>query len=83
MHDITNLEDLGIPGVFVATSVFESAAIAQGKALGFDPPRVLVPHPVQDRTDEELISMADGALDEVIGALTRSAIRDPRSARTA
>jgi hypothetical protein len=83
VHDITNLEAQGIPGVFVATSEFESAAIAQGTALGFDPPRVLVPHPVQDRTDEELISMADGALDEVVEALTRSAIRDPRSARTA
>jgi hypothetical protein len=73
VHDITNLEALGIPGVFVATSEFESAAITQGTALGFDPPRVLVPHPVQDRTDEELISMADGALDGVIAALTLSA----------
>jgi hypothetical protein len=85
VHDITNLEASGIPGVFVATSEFESAAIAQGTALGFDPPRVLVPHPVQDRMDEELISMADDALDEVIEALTlsRSATRDPRSAGTA
>lgn len=73
MHDITNLEALGIPGVFVATSEFESAAIAQGTALGFDPPRVLVAHPVQDRTDQELMSMADSALDGVIAALTRSA----------
>jgi hypothetical protein len=73
VHDITNLEALGIPGVFVATSEFESAAIAQGNPLGFDPPRVLVPHPVQDRTDQELKSMADSALDDVIAALTRSA----------
>jgi hypothetical protein len=73
VHDITNLEALGIPGVFVATSEFESAAIAQGTSLGFDPPRVLVPHPVQDRTDQELKSMADSALVDVIAALTRSA----------
>jgi hypothetical protein len=72
VHDITNLEALGIPGVFVATREFESAAIAQGSALGFDPPRVLVAHPVQDRTDEELVAMADGALGEVVAALTRS-----------
>ena len=78
MHDITNLEALGIPGVYVATSEFESAALAQGTALGFDPPRVLVAHPVQDRTNEELVKMADGAVDEIIEALTRS-----RSARTA
>jgi hypothetical protein len=85
VHDITNLEALGIPGVFVATSEFESAAFAQGTALGFNPPRVLVPHPVQDRTDGELVEMADRAVDEVVEALTRprSAIRDPRSARTA
>ena len=73
MHDITNLEAVGVPGVFVATSEFESAAIAQGIALGFDPPRVLVAHPVQDRTDDELATMADRALDQVIAALTRSA----------
>jgi hypothetical protein len=72
VHDITNLEALGVPGVFVATSEFESAAIAQGTALGFDPPRVLVAHPVQDRTDDELAAMADSALDQVVAALTRS-----------
>ncbi len=79
MHDITNLEAQGIPGVFVATAEFESAAIAQGTALGFDPPRVLVPHPVQDRTDDELVEMAENVIDQVIAALTdfslRSAIR--------
>ena len=77
MHDITNLEALGIPGVFVATSEFESAAFSQGTALGFDPPRVLVAHPVQDRTDDELVEMADRAIDEVIEALTTVRSRSP------
>jgi len=70
VHDINNLEALGLPGVFVATTEFEGAAVAQGLALGFDPPRVLVAHPVQDRTDQELVELADRALDEVIAALT-------------
>ncbi len=40
---ITSLEALGIAGVFVATSEFKSAAVAQGTALGFEPTRVLSP----------------------------------------
>ena len=70
MHDIANFEAMGLPGVFVATREFEAAAVAQGESLGFDPARVLVPHPVQDRSDEELIRMAEGAFAEVVGALT-------------
>jgi hypothetical protein len=70
VHDIAQLEDRGIPGVFVATTEFESAALAQGRALGYDPPRVLVPHPIQDRTDAELRALAEAALEDVIRALT-------------
>lgn len=71
MHDIANFEAIGIPGVFVATAEFDSAAAVQGTALGFDPARVLVPHPVQDRTDKELVHMAEAAFAGVIEALTR------------
>lgn len=69
MHDIAQIEDRGIPGVFVATTEFETAALAQGRALGYDPPRVLVPHPIQDRTDDELRTLAEAALDQVINSL--------------
>lgn len=69
MHDITDLEGLGLPGVFVASSEFEDAAAAQAAALGFDAARVFVAHPIQDRTDEELRALAEAAVDRVLAQL--------------
>ena len=66
MHDITDLEGLGLPGVFVASTEFVSAAAAQAKALGFDPARVFVAHPIQDRSDDELRALADAAVDDLV-----------------
>ena len=59
-----------MPSVFVASTEFVDAADAQATSLGFDAARVFVPHPIQDRTDEELWALADAAVDEVIAALT-------------
>ncbi len=70
MHDITNMEERGIPGLFVASIEFETAASAQAEALGFDSARVFVPHPIQDRTDDEMVQLADGAIDEIVDLLT-------------
>ena len=61
-----DIESRGIPGGFIASSEFEEAARAQGIALGFDAAVVYVAHPIQDRTDDEMIDLADGAIDEVI-----------------
>ena len=73
MHDITNLEARGIPSVFVASSVFKDAAEAQAVALGFPrAARVFVPHPIQDRTDDEIRELAESAVDEVLRAITRA-----------
>jgi hypothetical protein len=69
VHDIADLEVLGRPGVFVASSEFAEAADAQARALGFDPARVLVPHPIQDRTDDEMRALADAAADQVFARL--------------
>ena len=72
MHDIVDLERRGIPGVFIASSEFVSAADAQSTSLGFpDVARVYTPHPIQDRTDDEMRAYADAALDEIIAAVTR------------
>jgi hypothetical protein len=30
---------------------------------------VFVEHPIQDRTDEEMVAIADGAFDQVVAAL--------------
>lgn len=69
MHDIADLESRQIPGVGVASSEFVQAAAMQSKAFGFDPAMVFVPHPIQDRTDDEMRALADGALAEILRLL--------------
>lgn len=66
MHDIADLESRGIPGGFIASTEFIEAADAQEIALGFKPERVFVPHPIQDRTDDEMRALADDAFDSVV-----------------
>lgn len=58
-----------MPGVFVATVAFTDGAEAQARALGADPAAVYVAHPIQDRTDPELVALADQAFDAVVAAL--------------
>lgn len=72
MHDISDLERRGIPGVFVASDPFVDAAEVQARALGIDVARVFVAHPIQDRTDAEMTELADAAYDQVVAALTAS-----------
>ena len=59
----------------VATTEFIDAAAVQAKSLGTDPAYVFVPHPVQDRTDEELRAMADGYLESILAMLVKEADR--------
>ena len=72
MHDITDIERRGVPGVFVASSVFVDAAKTQGDALGFQPERVFVEHPIQDRTDDEMKTIADKAVEALVERLTNA-----------
>jgi hypothetical protein len=71
VHDIVDLEARGVVGVFVASTEFIDAALAQATTLGADPASVFVPHPIQDRTDDELRALADAAVDEILAAVTR------------
>ena len=73
MHDISDLEGRGIPGVFVASSAFVAAADAQAASLGIAPARVFVPHPIQDRTDDEMTAYADSVYDEILARITAGA----------
>lgn len=66
-----DLDRRGIPGGFVASEEFREAAEAQAKSLGFDPTRVFVPHPIQDRTDEEMQALAEQAYDSVLALIKR------------
>jgi hypothetical protein len=70
VHDIADLERRGVVGVFLCSAVFDGAARTQGDALGFPAPFVLVPHPVQDRTDAELRAAAEDAYPAVVAAVT-------------
>jgi hypothetical protein len=70
VHDIADLEGRGLPGVFVASTEFVDAAAAQVRSIGLDVARVFVPHPIQDRTDDEMRALADGAIDELVSAVT-------------
>jgi alkanesulfonate monooxygenase SsuD/methylene tetrahydromethanopterin reductase-like flavin-dependent oxidoreductase (luciferase family) len=64
------LESRGVPAVVIASAEFVQAAAAQASALGIDPAVVFVPHPIQDRTDEEMRAIADHALDPILQAIT-------------
>jgi len=69
LHDILELDRRGLPGAVIATEAFESAAVAQSHALGFQPAMVYVPHPIQNRTAEELERLADEAVEAVLEQL--------------
>lgn len=69
MHDIVDLEGRGIPGVYLATVQFQDAGAAQAKALGADPAAIFLPHPIQDRTDDEMRALADDAVVKIVAGL--------------
>ncbi len=71
MHDTVDLEGRGVPCVFVATVEFEDGAAAQARALGADPAAVYVEHPIQDRSDEEMVVLADEWVDAIVANLVR------------
>ena len=69
MHDIMDMEKRGIPGGFVASSEFIEATRAQAESLGFDPFKVFVAHPIQDRTDEEVEQLAENSFKEILAMI--------------
>jgi hypothetical protein len=71
MHDTVWFEIQGLPAVSIASSEFREAAEAQRNALGMKSARyVLVDHPIQDATDDEMRAKARAALDAVLEALS-------------
>ena len=72
LRDVIGFEAEGMPAVLVASAVFERSAEHQSAQLGQPAARrVFVPHPVQDRTDEEVRALAGDAADALIEALTQ------------
>ena len=64
-----DLEGRGVPSVYVATTEFEEASSAQSTALGFEPAVVYVPHPIQDRTEDEIKALAIEAVDTILSRI--------------
>lgn len=73
MHDITDLEGRGIPGVFIATTEFVDAAVRQSEALGVQSQGIFVAHPIQDRTADEVAALAENAAEEILRRLCEAA----------
>jgi alkanesulfonate monooxygenase SsuD/methylene tetrahydromethanopterin reductase-like flavin-dependent oxidoreductase (luciferase family) len=72
VHDGVFFEDHGIPTATVISTEFVRAAAAQANALGATDYRtVVVAHPIQPLTREEVRTLADKAFDEIVARLTR------------
>jgi len=67
-----NFDSRGIPGISVVTTGFTDAVEAQSKALGFEPAVLFVPHPIQNRTAEELKKIADDVIEPALRMLIAS-----------
>ena len=71
MHDIVDLESRGVVGMFIASAEFVTAAESQSRSLGFPTvQRVFTPHPIQDRTDDEMRAYADLVFHQVLATVT-------------
>ena len=70
LRDVIEFESLGRPGVLIASDAFAQAAANQVELLG--QPKLayaLAPHPIQDRTDDELRAMAASLVDAALSAI--------------
>ncbi|MBO42824.1 MAG: hypothetical protein CMM28_03795 [Rhodospirillaceae bacterium] len=70
---MNTLDQLGVPGLMVATTEFKPAAAAQSKSLGFEPEIIWVDHPIQNRTKDELKEIAYDAFPTIIETLKGNA----------
>jgi hypothetical protein len=64
-----DLDSRGVPGGFIASTEFIEAAKAQAESLGFDPYKVFVDHPIQDRTDAEMQTLAEQAFEDILAMI--------------
>ena len=64
-----NFDSRGIPGISVVTTGFAQAVDVQSKALGFEPAVLYVPHPIQNRTADELKRIADAVIEPALKLL--------------
>ena len=79
VHDAVRLERRGLPTAVVGTEPFLDEALEQAHVLGMPGyPIVLVPHPVQLLSREELMALADDAFPSIEALLTGPGREAPR-----
>jgi hypothetical protein len=72
VHDGVYFEDQGLPTATVISTEFARAARAQASALGADSYKtVMVQHPIQPLTRDEVRVLADKVFDEIVARLTQ------------
>ncbi len=69
MHDLNDLDRRGLPGVNIVTEPFRDGAAVQSDALGLEPAIVWLPHPIQNRSTEELHRLADDTVERILSLL--------------
>ena len=71
MHDGIFFEKAGIPSAVFATTEFANAALAQAKALSLSDFKViLVEHPIQPLTPEEVHGRAEAVFGQMVEKVT-------------
>ena len=72
VHDVVRLEERGVATAAVGTQPFVDEALEQARVLGMPDYRmVLIEHPIQLATTEELHRRAAAAFDAVVSRLIR------------
>jgi len=64
-----NFDSRGIAGVSIITTEFRDAVEVQSRALGFEPAVVYTPHPIQNRSADELKQIADDVIERALKLL--------------
>lgn len=64
-HDLNELDQRGVPGVSILTEEFRDAFDRQCGSIGFDGRAIFVPHPIQNRSDDEIRALADRFADAI------------------
>jgi len=73
VHDGVYFEDQGLPTATVISTEFARAARAQAGALGADTYKtIMVQHPIQPLTRDEVRALADKAFDEIVARLVQA-----------
>jgi len=65
------LDRRGIPGVAIFSEEFVTAIEAWTNLHGFEAASVLVGHPIQPLTDEQITACADAVYDQIVAAISR------------